>query len=53
VLDGSSLAELYTIPLAVGREDALLVPLDSGALLLVGGASAGGAPTTTLEMYTP
>src|SRR5262249_7465336 len=40
VLDGTSLQSLGPIPLAVGRTDAALIALDSGALLLVGGAGA-------------
>lgn len=53
VYDGMTLAALPPIPLAVGRTDAALIALDSGALLLVGGATTGSAPLTTLEMYTP
>jgi hypothetical protein len=53
IYDAVTLALVATAPLVVPRSGAAALPLPNGQILLAGGLDATGAPTTTLELFTP
>ena len=53
IYDAGSLALIATVPLVVPRTGAVAVALPNDQILILSGRDAGGAPTATLELFTP
>jgi Galactose oxidase, central domain len=53
ILDGTTLAHLATVPMAVRRTAASAEALGNGQILVIGGIDGQGRPTELLELYTP
>ncbi|HUJ61026.1 MAG TPA: hypothetical protein VLX92_21130 [Kofleriaceae bacterium] len=53
VLDASTFAPVATVPMVVPRKDAVAIALPDDQILIAGGVDATGAPTQTIELFTP
>jgi hypothetical protein len=53
VLDATTLAPVAVLPLLVPRAGATVRILPNQQILVVGGVDAAGAPTDTIELFTP
>ena len=53
IYDATTLALITTQPLVVPRTGASATALPNGQVLIAGGVDATGAPTATLELFTP
>ncbi|HSD89013.1 MAG TPA: hypothetical protein VLB44_15905, partial [Kofleriaceae bacterium] len=53
IFDAMTLAPIATQPLVVPRSGARAIALPNGQVLIAGGIDASGAPTATLELFTP
>ena len=53
IYDATTLALIHTTTLVVPRTGASALALPNGQILIAGGVDANGAPTATLELFTP
>ena len=53
IFDAMTFAPVTTQPLIVPRTNAIALALPNGQVLIAGGLDATGAPTATIELFTP
>jgi len=53
IFDAATLAPVASAPLGVPRANAVAIALPNGQILIASGLTAGGAPVSTLELFTP
>ena len=53
LFDSTTFALVATMPMVVPRTGATAVALPDDQVLMVGGIDANGAPSATIELFTP